>query len=68
MDEQDQLMPLVRAAARLRVPDKWLREQALAGRVPCLQVGRRLLVNLGAVRQAIAKMAATSRCDQLQAV
>lgn len=36
-------------ARRLRVPVRWLREQAEAGRVPCLKAGRFYLFNPDAV-------------------
>jgi hypothetical protein len=36
-------------SARLRLPREWLRQEALAGRIPCLRVGRRLLFNVEAV-------------------
>lgn len=42
-------LPLHRAASRLGVPSSWLRTEALAGRVPYLRVGRRLLFNPAAV-------------------
>jgi hypothetical protein len=41
-----------------RLPVSWLRAEALAGRIPCLQVGPRLLFNLGAVLEALAVRAA----------
>lgn len=46
-------LPLRRAAARLGVPAAWLRAEALAGRVPFLSVGRRLLFNTAAVESAL---------------
>ena len=52
----------IRAAAReLAIGWRWLREEALAGRIPCLRVGRRILVDLNAVSAELAKRAATSR-------
>lgn len=45
------LVPLGGAAARLRVPRAWLKAEALAGRVPCLQAGGALLFNLDVVRR-----------------
>ncbi|MCG3127422.1 MAG: hypothetical protein CHACPFDD_02282 [Phycisphaerae bacterium] len=46
-------LPLHRAASRLGVPATWLRTEALAGRVPHLRVGRRLLFNPAAVEEAL---------------
>jgi hypothetical protein len=44
-------------AARLRLPAEWLKGEALAGRIPCLRVGRRLLFNADAVEQVLAERA-----------
>lgn len=45
-------------AARLRLPARWLKSEAIAGRIPCLRVGRRFLFNVDAVEQALAARAA----------
>lgn len=37
------LLILERMARRLGVPSRWLREEAIAGRVPCLMAGGRIL-------------------------
>jgi excisionase family DNA binding protein len=55
------LVTLHQLAARLRLSREWLREEALAGRLPCLRVGRKLLFNLPAVERILAERAATSR-------
>jgi excisionase family DNA binding protein len=55
------LFTLHQLAVRLRLPREWLREEALAGRLPCLRVGRKLLFNLSAVERDLAERAATSR-------
>jgi hypothetical protein len=39
----------------------WLRQEALAGRIPCLRVGRKLLFNAEAVKAALYERAATAR-------
>jgi hypothetical protein len=57
----DQLLTLSRLAARCRLPREWLREEALAGRLPCLRIGRKLLFNLTAVQQVLAERAASNR-------
>lgn len=49
----ESFLPLRRAAARLGVPIAWLKSEAAAGRVPCLRVGRRLLLNCDAVERAL---------------
>ena len=46
MDATRYLCPLGAAALRLRVPAKWLRREAEAGRIPCLKAGSRLLFDV----------------------
>jgi len=46
------------AALRLGVPMAWLRAEALAGRVPCLRAGRRLLFRVADVEHVLADRAA----------
>jgi excisionase family DNA binding protein len=53
-------LTLNRLAARLRLPRDWVRREAMAGRLPCLRVGKKLLFNLAAVEQALADRAARS--------
>lgn len=63
MDERNEargLLPLRRAARRLGVPAKWLREQAEAGKVPGLRAGNRWLFLPDAVTEAIEEMAKAS--------
>jgi hypothetical protein len=55
------LLPLNRLAARLRLPSDWLKAEAMAGRIPCLRVGRRLLFNAEAVEHSLAQAAAVMR-------
>ena len=55
------LLTLHRLAAHLRIDRDWLRQEALAGRLPCLRVGRKLLFSLSAVECAIAERAAAGR-------
>ena len=57
----DELLPLSRMARRLGVPQQWLREQADAGRVPCLRAGTRYLFSAAAAQEALAVMAARTR-------
>ena len=56
-----ELLSLNQLAQALRLNRDWLRREALAGRIPCLRAGRRLLFNLEAVRAALAERAATNR-------
>ena len=55
------LLTLHRLAARLRLPREWLRDEALAGRLPCLRVGRKLLFSLPAVERVLVERAAAER-------
>jgi hypothetical protein len=52
------LVSLNRLAAELHLPRNWLKQEAQAGRLPCLRVGRRLLFNVAAVEQVLADRAA----------
>jgi hypothetical protein len=52
-----QLGPMAR---RLRVTNGWLREEADAGRVPCLKAGTRYLFVPDAVERSLAERASQS--------
>ena len=55
------------AAARLLdVPQTWLRAEALAGRIPCLKAGGRILVHLPTVEQLLVERASPLRAETLQ--
>lgn len=41
----------------MRLPRPWLADEADAGRIPCLRVGRRMRFNVDAVRQSLADRA-----------
>jgi hypothetical protein len=43
---------------RTYLPRNWLKQEAQAGRLPCLRVGRRLLFVAAAVEETLAKRAA----------
>lgn len=60
MDDQI-LEPVGPTARRLRVPVRWLREEAESGRVPHLKAGQALLFNVAAVRAALLERAAERR-------
>lgn len=51
------LFTLSAMAARLKVPTKWLREQAEAGMVPAVSTGSGYLFSLVPTVQAVGKMA-----------
>jgi hypothetical protein len=54
-------LPLNRMARRLRVTVAWLRDEADAGRVPCLRAGTRYLFAPDAVERVLAERAATEK-------
>ena len=51
------LITIQSMAARLRVPAKWLRQEALAGRIPCLKAGTAILVKPEAVEASLVRRA-----------
>lgn len=55
------LLSLSRIARRLGVTQRWLRDQADAGTIPCLKAGNRYLFNPEAVQEALAAKAARTR-------
>ncbi len=57
MTATTKLVPLGPLARRLRVPARWLREEAEAGRVPCLHAGKALLFDPEAVEQVLLERA-----------
>jgi hypothetical protein len=57
MENKPTLVPLRFMARRLRVTVKWLRAEALAGRVPHLNADGRLLFNAAAVEAALSARA-----------
>jgi hypothetical protein len=54
-------------SSRLRLPRDWLRGEALAGRIPCLKIGRKLLFNPDAVEKTLAERAAAERQEARRA-
>jgi len=59
--DSDKLISVVQAGFRLGVNPRWLKREAEAGRVPAIDCGGTLLVNLSAVREALADRAAVER-------
>jgi hypothetical protein len=57
MDIPTKLIPLGPLARRLRVPVKWLRDEALAGRVPHLKAGKAFLFDPEAVERVLLERA-----------
>ena len=52
------VVSLHQLAKHFRLPTRWLKAQARAGRLPHLKAGRRLLFNPAAVGKALAELAA----------
>ncbi len=57
MESKPALLPIGPTARRLRVPVSWLRAEALAGRIPHLQAGPRLLFDVGTVERLLIERA-----------
>ena len=53
----NELLSLSRTAQRVGVSKKWLRDQAEAGKIPCLNLENRLLFNPVAVIEVLAARA-----------
>lgn len=57
---QSQLVNLRELARRLRrfgITHAWLKQEAEAGRIPCMRAGRRLLFNVEAVEESLIERA-----------
>ena len=48
-------------ARQLRLPREWLQKEALAGRLPCLRIERRILFHLPTVERVLAERAASGQ-------
>ncbi len=59
------LLTLGPMARRLRVPVAWLRAEAEAGRVPCLQAGKAMLFAPEAVEQVLVERARQGDCPNV---
>ncbi|MGD0464869.1 MAG: hypothetical protein ABSB74_20485 [Tepidisphaeraceae bacterium] len=53
VEKQKTFQPLRRAAMRLGLPPSWLRAEVIAGRIPALRVGKKILVNPEAVERVL---------------
>jgi hypothetical protein len=50
-------------ARRLRVPTRWLRDEALTGRVPCLKAGKAFLFDPESVERVLLERARQGGTD-----
>jgi hypothetical protein len=57
METTTRILPLNVVARRLRVPLRWLRAEAEAGRIPSLRADNQFLCDLGAVEAALLERA-----------
>lgn len=57
-----ELVNLNGLAEKLNLPKTWLKQEAKAGRLPCLRIGRRILFNVFAVEQTLADRASDIPC------
>ncbi|MGH7172489.1 MAG: hypothetical protein ACRELG_19595 [Gemmataceae bacterium] len=57
---KSQLIPLNVAARWLRVPVRWLRGEAEAGRIPCLRADNQILCDFEAVQAVLLERARQS--------
>ncbi|MCC7172796.1 MAG: hypothetical protein IT459_20270 [Planctomycetes bacterium] len=56
--EPKQLVALPQLSRHLRTPARWLKEEADAGRIPCIKAGRQRLFDLATVERVLAERAA----------
>jgi hypothetical protein len=62
-NDTSRLVPISVAARWLRVPVKWLRDEAEAGRIPCLPAGKAILCDFAAVEAALLERARQGKGD-----
>jgi len=60
------VLTLVRAARSVGVTQKWLKQQADEGAVPCLKAGTRYLFNLDALTASLSDRAASSQVSDIE--
>lgn len=59
------LCTLHKLAYELKLPREWLRDEADAGRMPCLRIEGRYFFNRAAVEQALATRATKNRVGRI---
>lgn len=62
MRSASKLVTVRQAADSCDVPVEWLKQEALAARVPCLKVGRRLWFSVPALKRSLVKRAEEPVC------
>ena len=58
------LRELARQLRRFGITHVWLKQEAEAGRLPCMHTGKRLLFNTQAVEDALLRRAAGGKVDE----
>lgn len=58
------LRELARQFRKFGITQAWLKDEAEAGRLPCMRVGRRLLFSVRAVEDALLRRAAEGGDDE----
>lgn len=67
MNDHAKLLPVGPMARVLRVPVRWLKDEAEAGRVPCLKAGNVYLFDPDAVEQALVDRARAGHATEAAA-
>ena len=62
METKEQLLPLNLTARYFRVPLRWLREEAQAGRIPHVRAEKAFLFNIDVVERVLLERAAEVPC------
>ena len=62
-DNKRKLVSLVELSRRLHISAKWLKAEALAGQIPHLKAGRKLLFNIEAVECALVERSSKRKHD-----
>lgn len=62
--KSDRLDNIHGLARRLNIPTDWILKEARAGRIPSLQIGRKRLFNVDAVRARLAERAAAGEPER----
>lgn len=66
MNNNKGLVDIGQLAARLKLPIRWLKTEAKAGRLPCLRVGRRWFFDALTVDQTLAERASRRAGEVLE--
>lgn len=62
MEDESNLCDLHALTEHLKLPLWWIKAEAKAGRIPCLQIGRQFLFNRASVIKELSLRAARETC------